>query len=162
MIGLFTSMIVTLQTLKDYKTVIVSLISGVLVKLLLNNYLLKSFYNLSFPAYYGVITASILGYLTSFIICLVVLKKKYNINFEVFLKNSIDILCGSMLMIFILYIIKLVIPITTNNRLLDIFVIIIYTLVGVITYFIYNNKTKTFKRIFGLNIKQVINKYLNK
>ena len=162
MIGLFTSMIVTLETLKDYKCVLVSLISGVLVKLVLNNYLLKSFYNLSFPAYYGVITASILGYLTSFIICLVVLKKKYNISFEVFLKNLIDILCGSMLMVFILYIFKLIIPITLNNRILDVFVILLYTLIGIVTYFIYNNKTKTFKRIFGLNIKQVINKYLSK
>ena len=65
-------------------------------------------------------------------------------------------------MVFILYIVKLVIPITLNNRILDIFVILLYTLIGVVTYFIYNNKTKTFKRIFGLNIKQVINKYLSK
>lgn len=160
-IGLFTSMVTTLQTLKDYKAVFISLIVGVLIKLLLNNYLLRSFYNLSFPAYYGVITASVLGYFTSFVICLIILKRKYHINFEVSLNNFIDILCGSLIMVVVLYLVKLIIPICVSNRLINVLLIIIYTIIGMVVYFIYHLKVKSFKKIFGLSLKQILNKYLN-
>ena len=79
-IGLFTCVITILQVLKDYKIVFVSLVVGVILKILLNNNLLIAFNNMNLPPYYGFITASILGYLVSLIICIVVLHNKYNIH----------------------------------------------------------------------------------
>ena len=62
-IALFTCMITVLQVLKDYKMVFISLISGVIIKLLFNNEFILSFYQVGVPPYYGVITATIFGYL---------------------------------------------------------------------------------------------------
>ena len=153
--ALFTSMIITLQAFKDYKGVFISLISGVLIKLLLNSSLLRGFYTITIPAYYGVITASILGYLTSFVICLVILNRKYNINFESVMKNLTDIICGSILMILILFIIKLIVPDCTG-RFVNIFVILFYSVVGLIIYLLYTTRSKTIKSIFGYNLKKII------
>ena len=153
--ALFTSMIITLQAFKDYKGVFISLISGVIIKLLLNSSLLRGFYTITIPAYYGVITASILGYLTSFVICLVILNRKYNINFESVMKNLTDIICGSILMILILFIIKLIVPDCTG-RFVNIFVILFYSVVGLIIYLLYTTRSKTIKSIFGYNLKKII------
>ena len=157
-VGLFTSMIITLQTLKDYKGVFISLISGVIVKVILNTSLLRGFYMISMPAYYGVITASILGYLTSFIICLVILYRKYNINFESVMKHLTDILCGSILMIIILFIIRFISPSNSGGRVINIFIILFYSIVGCIIYLVYTSKTKTIKSTFGYDIKGFLSK----
>ena len=87
---MFTTSITIVQTLKDYKTVFISLIVGILLKMILNTKLIVAFCKMGAVPYYGIITASILGYLTSFIICLVVLKIKYKINYENTIKNFID------------------------------------------------------------------------
>jgi O-antigen/teichoic acid export membrane protein len=145
-VGLFTSMIITLQTLKDYKGVFISLISGVLVKIILNMSLLR------------VITASILGYLTSFIICLVILYHKYNINFENVMKYLVDIMSGSILMIIILFIIRLISPSNSGGRVINIFIILFYAIIGCGIYLVYTSKTKTIKSIFGNEIRGFLNK----
>lgn len=160
-IGLFTAMIITLQTLKDYKGVFISLIAGVIIKIILNTSLIHGFYMMNISAYYGSITASILGYLTSFIICLVILYKKYKINFEVVMKHLVDIICGSILMTIILFVIKFILP-DCNGRVLNIFIIILYTVLGCSVYLIYTYKTKTIQTIFGNEIKKFFAKKKNK
>ena len=157
-IGLFTSLIIMIQTLKDKRIVLISLASGVIIKILLNNYLLKAFYNIGFPAYYGVITASIIGYLVSSIICLVVLRRKYKINFEVVVNNFINIVCASFLMVLVLFVCKLFIPITLDNRVMNIVIILAYTVIGAIVYFVYNHFSKLTNRVFGRDIFKILNK----
>ncbi|MCI8459785.1 MAG: polysaccharide biosynthesis protein [Bacilli bacterium] len=148
-VGLFTAMVTTLQSLKDYKAVFTSLIVGVIVKLLLNTNLLIAFNKMHFPAYYGVITASILGYLVSFVVCLFILGLKYKINYEKVLKDFVEIMCASLLMIVVLFLLKFIIPISVSNRFLNIFIILVYMIVGMMVYFYYTYKTKTIKSIFG-------------
>ena len=161
-IGLFTAMVSTLQTLKDYKAVFISLITGVVLKILLTNYLLMSFYKMSLPPYYGVITASVIGYLVSFIICLVILRFKYNINFEEVIKIFFDIMCASILMILVLFILKLFIPIYSSSRLMNLVIILVYMIVGMIVYFLYGYYTKLIKRVFGKNILNTMKKIIMK
>lgn len=148
-IGLFTAMVTTLQSLKDYKAVFTSLVVGVVIKILLNNNLLIAFEKMHFPAYYGVITASILGYLVSFIICLIILGVKYKINYEKVIKDFTEIMCASILMIVVLFLLKFIIPISVSNRFLNLFIIIFYMIVGMIVYFFYTYKTKTVRSVFG-------------
>ena len=124
-IGLFTCVVTVLQVFKDYKVVLISLISGVVLKVLLNRNLLIAFNNMNLPPYYGFITASILGYLLSFIICIIVLRKKYKIDFEYFVRNLIDIVCGALLMILFLSLIKFIIPIASTIRLNNLIIIIV-------------------------------------
>ncbi len=155
-VSLFTAGVTILQSLKDYKAVFVSLATGVMVKFILNVNLLIVFYKMKFPPYYGVITASIFGYVTSFIVCLIILNKKYEINFEECVNNFIEVLCGSILMALVLFILKFIVPIAVANRLLNLVIIILYTLIGIIVYFIYVNKVGVMKRIFGNSMSTLL------
>ena len=161
-IGLFTCTVTILQVLKDYKVVFISLASGVLLKLLLNTKLLEAFNSMSFPPYYGFITASILGYLLSLIICLIVLKNKYKINFESSVKNLIDIVCGSLIMVLLLTLIKFIIPIYSTVRINNLFIILAYMIIGMIIYFIYSYISGLSKKIFGKDVIKVLSRVILK
>lgn len=158
MIGLFTSTVSIVQVLKDYKTVIISLLVGVVLKTLLNNNLMIAFYKMGLPAYYGVITASLVGYFVSFIICIVSLSKKYHIHYENFIKNMIDVICGSMAMIIVFFILKFFFPISSISRWINIFIILFYVLAGIVVYFVYAYKFKVFNHIFGKSLLQIFHK----
>ena len=161
-IGLFTCVITILQVLKDYKAVFISLIIGVIIKVLLNHNLLIAFNNMKLPPYYGFITASILGYFISFIICITVLHNKYQIRFEYLVRNLIDIICGSLVMIVVLSLIKLIIPIYSMTRLTNLIIVIAYALIGAIVYFVYAYFTGLTKKIFGKDIVLVLKRVLTK
>lgn len=148
-IGLFTSMVTILQTLKDYKVVFISLFIGVFCKVLLNINFMKAFYQMGLPPYYGFITASILGYFVSSIICIVALKKKYHIQFENMVQDLINIMVASFLMIFCLFIIKLLVPVYSSSRIVNLFIILFYGIVGIVIYFFYGNITGLTKNILG-------------
>ena len=149
MIGLFTSTISIVQVLKDYKTVIFSLFIGVVLKFLLNNNLITAFYQMGLPAYYGAITASFIGYFVSFVICIIQLKRKYKINYENFIKNFIDTICGSILMIGVFLLLQFIIPISSSVRLMNVLILVIYVVVGIVVYFIYAHYSKLTEHIFG-------------
>lgn len=156
--GLFTAIISIVQVLKDYKCVFYSLLVGLLLKVILNTNLMVAFHKMGISAYYGVITASIIGYLASFVICLVVLYLKYKVNYEVLVKNLMDVLCGSVLMILVLFVIRFFIPIYSSSRILNLFIILIYSLVGGLVYLLFAYKTGTLKSIFGNKINKLFNK----
>ncbi len=86
--SLYTTAVTIIQTLKDYKTVFISLLVGATLKLLLNVSLMNSFNKMGLPPFYGNISATIIGYLVSLIICLYVLHKRYKINYEVTVKRN--------------------------------------------------------------------------
>ena len=158
MIGLFTSTISIVQVLKDYKTVIFSLFIGVVLKFLLNNNLITAFYQMGLPAYYGAITASFIGYFVSFVICIIQLKRKYKINYENFIKNFIDTICGSILMIGVFLLLQFIIPISSSVRLMNVLILVIYVVVGIVVYFIYAHYSKLTEHIFGKNIFKIFRK----
>ncbi len=157
-IGLFTAMITVVQVMKDYKAVFISLILGLFVKCILNVSLIRTFYSLGLPPYYGVIFASLFGYLTSFGVCIYVLKTKYKVNFGETVTHLMDILCGSSFMYITLFVFSFIVPLDLDNRLLNILVILFYSVVGAIVYFIFVIKTKTLENIFGEKIDKFIKK----
>lgn len=161
-IALFTSMITILQIIKDYKMVFVSLVSGVLIKLIFNNNLILSFYQIGLPPYYGVITSTILGYVVSTIICMIILYKKHNIKFKDTINYFIEMMVGSILMIIVLFFISLIIPIYSKVRIVNLFIIFFYALIGAVVYFIYAYKSKLVRNIFGKNFLTKIKNILLK
>ena len=161
-LGLFTCVITILQVFKDYKAVFISLVVGIIIKILLNNNLLVAFSNMNLPPYYGFITASLFGYLVSLIIGMVILQKKYSIKFEYFVKNLIDIICGSLLMILVLSLVRFIIPVYSDIRLTNIIIITVYAILGAIIYFIYSYFTGLSKKIFGKDIVLVLKRVLIK
>ena len=161
-VSLFTFTVIVLQSLKDFKIVFISLLVGVLLKVFLNNKLLFAFYQMRFPAYYGAITATIIGYFTSFFICLIVLQKKYSISFESVIKNFVDIMCSSILMIVCLVIVRFFVPFSSNVRIHNLWFIIIYTAIGMCAYFGYSNFCGLTKKIFGNNLLFTLKKMVLK
>ena len=151
MIGLFTCLVTILQTFKDYKNVFICLTCGLIFKLIMNISLLRTFYEIGLPPYYGVITATILGFLVSLVMCMVILSKKYDIKFENVLKTLIDIICGTLLMLVVLVCLRLLIPISFEIRILNIVIIIIYGVVGATVYFLFSKYSGLDKAIFGKN-----------
>ena len=151
-VGLFISLatisITILQCYKDYKSMFISLFIGVVLKLLLNINLLVAFNKMSLPAYYGIITATIIGYLATFIINLIVLGKKYNVKYEGLVKSLFDIIIGSIIMIFVLFILSFIIPIYSNNRIINLFIIFFYGICGILIYFVYSCKIGLFYVVF--------------
>ena len=147
--SLYTTAVTIIQVLKDYKTVFISLITGAGIKLLLNVSLMNNFNKMGLPPFYGNISATILGYLVSLIICLYVLHKKYDINYEKTIKEVINIICATVIMSITLLLLRFVIPTYSSSRMLNIPIIILYTLVGAVAYFLFIYKTKTIKNIFG-------------
>ena len=156
--GLFTASISIVQVLKDYKSVFISLVAGVLLKILLNNSLMISFSQLGLPAYYGVISASIIAYFVSFIICLIVLRIKYKVDYENTVKNFMDTLCGSMLMVVVLFLMKFIIPTSGFSRVGSLLIVVVYALVGMVVYMLFMMKIGAIKNIFGNKFKNILKK----
>ena len=155
-ISLFTMVITILQTLKDYKNVFLCLVVGVLIKIIFNYSLLRTSISIGIPAYYGYISATIFGYLVSFFLCIIILNRKYSVSFESVLRSFVDILCGSFIMVFVLFLLRFIIPIQSSERFLNTFIILGYAIVGGGVYFAYAYYSKLTKSIFGGNFVQSI------
>lgn len=149
LVSLFTTVVTVLQTLKDYKNVFICLLVGVLVKIILNYSLLRTFTGIGLPPYYGFITATILGYGLSFILCLFILNAKYGVSFEGVLKAFVDILCGSLLMIILLSLLKLIVPFAEIGSFSSFWIILLYAVVGASIYFLYAYISNLTKSVFG-------------
>ena len=162
-VSLFTTVITILQTLKDYKNVFYCLLIGVFVKIILNYSLLRTCVSIGLPAYYGFITATILGYLLSFMLCLLILQQKYKVSFEKVLKIFVDILCGSFFMIFVLFLVRLFVPVYSSVRIMNLFIILLYACIGAVVYFVYAKYSKLTNSIFGDKfLKSIIKIFIRK
>lgn len=159
-IGFFTSMIIILQTLKDNKSVLISLVIGVLFKMLLNMNLMKAFYQMGLPPYYGFITASIIGYFISSIICIIVLNRKYGILFEDMVRDFIDIMIATIIMVFCLFIIKYIIPIYSTSRIINLFIVLLYGVIGMVIYFSYGKVSGLTKRVLGRDFYRTLKRII--
>ena len=156
---LFTATITITQVLKEYKVVFISLITGLLVKVIFNAPLVYGFYKLGIPAYHGATTATILGYLICVIICLAFLHSKYKVEYEDTFNKTIKIIVSVIIMSLVLLSMKFVIPLDQTNRLLNIPIILIYTVVGGLIFILINLRNKVLVGIFG---KELVNKFINK
>ena len=67
-------------------------------------------------------------------------------------------MCASFLMVFILFICKLFIPITSTNRVMNLVIILGYTVIGAIVYFVYGHFSKLTNKVFGKDIFKILNK----
>lgn len=149
---LFTSSVTTVQILKDYKVVFLSLISGFVTKVLLNIPLLYGFQKMGLPAYYGSITATILGYLICTFICLIFLNKKYKVDYEETIKVFLEVTTAVIIMTIVLLLLKVFLPLTSTNRIINLLIMLIYVLIGGIIYLGVTLKSGTLYKIFGKDI----------
>ena len=152
-----------IQVFKEYKIVFLSLIFGILTKIILNIPLLYLFNKLALYEFYGSITASIIGYLVGIFISTSVMKKKYSIKFDDFLKELNHIFIGIICMVIVLKLISFVIPIESCGRFKSILITSIYGIVGSGIYFGVTYKLGCLKNILGINnLKDIVGKIKRK
>ncbi len=161
--AIFTSTVTIVQLLKEYKMVFISLIAGMIVKVLLNIPFIYGFNTMGLPAFYGAITATILGFLTSSIMSMVFLRNRYKINFEPTFRELFNIIIAIICMVLVLFGLKYILPFNNLTRLNSIIYVLIYAVIGGLVYFGIVYKTKTIDNIFGAgSVKSIMNKFLHK
>lgn len=158
-ISSYTALVSIVQVLKYYKEVLISLVVGVCLKLGLNVFLINLFAKLGFVPVYGSITATILGYGVGIILCLFFLKKKCDVKYSDTLKILWKIALANLAMIVVILLFKFIIPMSVTRRLLNIPIIIVYTLLGAGTYFLISKKLNLFDEVFG---KEFMDKIMSK
>lgn len=148
-ISTYTALVSIVQVLKYYKEVFISLFAGVLIKALTNVYLIKTFYGLGLQPVYGSITATILGYLVGIILCLYYLKKKCGVSYKPTIRIIGKIVIADVFMILSLFLVKFVVPISSSVRLLNIPIILVYTIIGAGVYLLVSYKSGVIEEVLG-------------
>lgn len=128
--GIFISLYnYTFKNISSEKIIYVSLVSGILTKLILIIPLVDSFYRTGYNLIYGDIVSTILGMFISFIINYIYLKirdKK-----ELHLEKILRILYENIILCIILVIIQFIIPVKEYGYFKSLILMIIYSFIGI-------------------------------
>ena len=157
--SLFNVSISTMHSLGHSKMVIVTLSSGLIVKIILNIPLMKLFSNIGLHPSYGVITSTIIANVFATTFNLLFIKKKLKISYKETFIKVLKTLIPLLGMIIVVYLMKLIIP-STTSRIISLIYSLLYGIVGGIVYLFISIKTKIVYEIFGNNIFDKILKKL--
>ncbi len=161
--SLFLNVNAIMQAVGKIKISNIAIVSGVLIKFLLNVPLIWLMGMLSLPVYLGSIFATILGYGTFLVISFITLKKHINIEYKDTLKVLGISILSTIVMVGVMLSLNYIWPISETNVVLAIVKVAVYTVLGACTYFIISSHFKTFDKIFGMSVKELIfNKILRK
>jgi len=147
------------QTLNDTKLALGTIGISFLLKSILNIPMMHLCKNMGWGVYYGPIITTIATQLLATIFITIMLNRKYNINYKSTLYNGIKILLSTLIMIVILKILNIFIPITSTVKIKAFIELLIYGVVGSLTYFTCIYKSGLINDIFGKNfIKGILRK----
>lgn len=148
-----------LQSLNKFKTVYISSIIGFALNALLDVPLMYMFKALGTHAFYGAILATIIGYIFSYYYALHSLKKELNFSYKEILTTIKDALLPSALMIIVILVLNIFIKFNNLSSITTIIALLIYALLGGITYIGISYKTGLLERTLG---KEYLDNILNK
>ncbi|MBE6153735.1 MAG: polysaccharide biosynthesis protein [Firmicutes bacterium] len=148
---LFNITVVMTQSINRYKTVFISLVCGILFKLIFNIPLMILTSKLGMQGFYGSITATLLGLGITIIINLISLKKYVKVDYKSTIQELSKMIIGLVIMFLVLLIIKFIIPLYNSSRIISILIVILYAAIGSIIYITFTYKTKVIDNIFGKN-----------
>lgn len=151
------------QTMNKSTISLGALFGSFILKMILNIPMMKLLYKIGIEAYYSTIITNILvqGLATVFIV--LALKKQYKFSYRDTIKPFLKTCISLIAMISVLFLMTLVLPLTTTSRLSSILIIIPYVLIGVLVYLFVAHKIKLIDDIFGAKfIKNILNKIKNK
>ena len=146
---LFSTSLMILQILKEYKQVFICLVVGLATNAILNIPLLYLFDSIGLPAYYGSTTSTILGYTLCSLIALLFINRKYHITYGDSLKKIFNIIIVSLVMVGVMFGLSYILPFTNTGRMFNLLYIVIYTIIGGIVYFAIMFKNRMIYNIFG-------------
>lgn len=142
------------QTLNNTKQSIIALGGSVLAKIILNIPFMHLFNQIGLEAYYAPIILNMIIDTSASVYLLSVIKKKTNISYLKSIRTFIKVSLCTAIMVTCLTILNTFIPNITTSRVLAILQLILYGIIGVVTYFIVAYKSKTIDEILGKNFVQ--------
>lgn len=159
----FTILIDIMQTLNESKITLGTLFGSFLAKAIMNIPLMMLFVKIGIEAFYAPIFATFLTQGVSSLFLLFKLKKKYHVHyFKTFKIGMKTILCVGIMMLF-LGILSFFIPVTTTTRFASILIAILYSILGMMIYFLCTLKSGVLYEVFGKEtIKNIWNHFLPK
>lgn len=159
---MFTTSISIAQSLNKFKNVFLSIIAGILVKLVLQIPLMHLFNALGLYPFWGSTLATLIGLSTSVLTNLIVVNKTIGLDFKEYIRKMIKFVYPLILMVVVLLIMKLFIPLNITTKFKSMLIIAIYGLVGASIYFTLTIKNGIFKEIFGDKLINKLKKLRNK
>jgi len=148
---IFNTTVVMTQSINRYKAMFVSLLCGVLFKLIFNVPLMELTHSLGIQGFYGSITATLLGLGITIVMNLIMLKKYVKVSYKNTINQLSKMIISLVTMFVVLLIMNFIIPLYNPSRIVSIFIVIIYALVGASIYFGLTYKLKVVDNIFGKN-----------
>ena len=142
-----------LQSINGEKVIYKSVIIGQLVNVALDIPLMRLFYNLGLPAYYGAIAATLACFLISNAMSMHYLNKEMHLNYKETAQAIPRFVLSSILLIVMLEVFKHFLPVTSPSRLIQLVNIIITGIVCGGVYLLIN-----FKSIVGILPDKLVNK----
>lgn len=142
-------MVNTNQAMTNTKATFTALLGSLLFKIILNVPMMNLFNAIGIEAYYATITLNIIIDAVESIYLMKEVKKKTNISFTKAARTFIKTVLSTIVMILGLSIINVFIPLYSQSRFISIILILLYSVVGGIIYFIMIYKSKTLNEIVG-------------
>ena len=115
-------------------------------------------HNLNMNASYGAVAADLIGYSASIFISMYILNKKYKFNYNETIKALPKYILSWLIFIITILLLKLVIPTTLENRILQIPILCIFAIISFGIYIIINYKNGNLKKVFGNKIDKIFKK----
>ena len=160
--GVYTIIVNTLQGINKYRLVTTTVFIGLITNAILDVPLMILFYRLGANVSYGAITAALIGYTLSISISLIVLYRKYDFRFDSTLKRLPKYIFSWFLFVLTIIVLKLVIPTTLENRLLQVPILIVYGVISFLVYIYVNDKNGNIRLVFGTDIKHIFGKMIKR
>lgn len=137
------------QTLNRKKIVRNSFLIAFLFKLLFNLPLMYAFRSISLSPVHAAIIATILGFLMAIIYIIYMLNKTYKLDLKHLSNMLFRTTLSSLVMVACLLFIKIFVGFNLNSKLMAFMTVILYTLVGLVVYFLLIKKQGLIKKVLG-------------
>ena len=153
--SLYTVTLFIMQSVNKYKVVFIALAVELVLKAGLQFPLMVFAYKIGLPPYAGTISATLISLSSTYIISIIYTIKKMKISMKDTFKSLFFIMAGTTAMLASLFVLRMFINPVVDSKKAAIIVVSIYTLVGMIFYFIFTYK-HVFKKVIG---KELIVKF---
>lgn len=120
--------------IKNRRVVNISLIVGIIVKIISILPLVDSVYRMGYNLIYGEIISSILGFISSIIVNYIYIGNVYKLKNNNYVGKIFRVIYDNLFLLFILLLLQFLIPVSSNNQVVSLLVIILYTLLGYIYF----------------------------
>ena len=144
------------QSMNNTKQSIIALGGSLIAKVLLNVPMMHLFNLIGIEAYYAPIALNILIDTSASLYLLYIVKKDTRVSYFKTVQTIIKIVLCTVIMVLVLSILNMFIPSYSHSRMISILYIVLYGIIGMITYFFVAYKSKTIDNVFGKGFVQKV------